>query len=325
MKLSIIIPVYNAEQYLRRCVESITNQVVSDDVEIILVNDGSTDNSEYICNEFAEKFCYVKTYSHSNHGVSYTRNRGLEYANGEYIWFVDADDYIEVGFLEYLLQMLRERPDIVSFSYVRESINGKKEHLKIESCTTEACLKDLFCLKVDAAVWQFVLRRGIVGNIRFDEGIFYSEDALFLVTLFLKNYDITTLNRVGYHYVINEFGAVNAKFSPKRLTTFSAIDQMEQAIMAQDASMLQFFNYYKAYFYYYLLLEIALNSRAMSNECFQIQRKWLRGHKKEFYKCTSNWKDYIKFKLLLGPCPRLLSILGRFKHGSAKRKKRCST
>ena len=106
-KLSFIIPVYNAELFLRDCVMSITQQEGISDCEIILINDGSTDNSLLICNELSSKFDNIKTISQINQGTSCARNTGLNAANGEFIWFVDADDKVEPDFLKYLLTLIK--------------------------------------------------------------------------------------------------------------------------------------------------------------------------------------------------------------------------
>ena len=118
-KLSFIIPVYNAELFVRDCVMSITQQEGISDCEIILINDGSTDNSLLICNELSSKFDNIKTISQINQGTSCARKTGLNAANGEFIWFVDADDKVEPDFLKYLLTLINKQPntDIFCFNH----------------------------------------------------------------------------------------------------------------------------------------------------------------------------------------------------------------
>lgn len=105
--LSVIVPVYNAEKYLRRCVESILNQTFSD-LELLLINDGSTDNSGAICDEYAEKDSRIQVFHKTNGGVSSTRNMGLVLAQGEWVTFVDADDWIETDTFEKVCKRLQE-------------------------------------------------------------------------------------------------------------------------------------------------------------------------------------------------------------------------
>ncbi len=107
--LSVIIPVYKVEKYVERCLDSIVSYL-ADNIEVVLVDDGSPDNSGKICDEYASKYENVKSLHKSNGGLSDARNFGLEHSTGEYVWFVDSDDYIEAGGLERIISDLRENP-----------------------------------------------------------------------------------------------------------------------------------------------------------------------------------------------------------------------
>ena len=104
-KISIIIPVYNVEKYLSRCLESVINQSYKN-IEIIIVNDGSTDNSFDICNKYKKKDKRVILIDQNNQGLSGARNTGLKHATGEYICFIDSDDYVEKDYVEYLYKLI---------------------------------------------------------------------------------------------------------------------------------------------------------------------------------------------------------------------------
>ena len=122
--ISIIVPVYNAEKYLNRCISSLLNQTYYN-LEIILVNDGSTDNSKKICENAAKNDSRIKLINSVNEGVSLARNKGLKEANGDYISFVDSDDYVEPDYVEKMLLTLKSKKvDIVYCSAVVENING---------------------------------------------------------------------------------------------------------------------------------------------------------------------------------------------------------
>ena len=110
--ISVIVPVYNVEKYLRACLESIVNQTYRD-LEIILVDDGSTDSSGIICGEYAEKDARVKVIHKENGGASSARNAGLNIAQGEYITFVDSDDTIELDMIDCLLSSVREADVVI--------------------------------------------------------------------------------------------------------------------------------------------------------------------------------------------------------------------
>ena len=122
-KISVIIPVYNTVKYLKKCLESIVNQGFKD-LEIIIINDGSTDNSEEIINKFKEKY-EIKYYSKDNTGVADTRNLGVKLAKGKYICFVDSDDYLELDLFSKLEEYIDKDIDIIK--YKMQTVNEKKE------------------------------------------------------------------------------------------------------------------------------------------------------------------------------------------------------
>ena len=119
MLLSIIVPIYNTEKYLEDCLQSILNQTFSD-YELILVNDGSTDSSPEICEQYAERDGRIRVIHKENGGVSSARNCGIEIAQGNYIWFVDSDDTIAYDALQVLNEYIREKPDLIVFNSPRQ-------------------------------------------------------------------------------------------------------------------------------------------------------------------------------------------------------------
>lgn len=121
LQLSIIIPVYNVEEYLRRCVDSILSQDY-DAYEIILVDDGSTDNGGVICDELAQQYSHISVIHKSNGGLSSARNAGLKAAKGQYIWFIDSDDYIAEQSLGAIMsQIVQNQAEVIFFSYIRSN------------------------------------------------------------------------------------------------------------------------------------------------------------------------------------------------------------
>ena len=103
-KISVIIPAYNAEKYLNQCLDSIVAQTIFEEIEVIVINDGSTDNTQKIAEDYKKKYSNFKVYSQENKGLSVTRARGIELAQGEYIGWVDADDFIKPNMYEKLLR-----------------------------------------------------------------------------------------------------------------------------------------------------------------------------------------------------------------------------
>lgn len=131
-KISIIVPIYNVEKYLRKCLHSLTSQTLKD-IEIILVNDGSTDSSRKIAVEFSNKYDNIKLYDKSNGGLSDARNYGLQYVTGEYVAFIDSDDYIETKMFERLYNLSDQgQKKIVEANFVWEFPNKKRWDIGIK-------------------------------------------------------------------------------------------------------------------------------------------------------------------------------------------------
>lgn len=212
IKLSIIVPVYNAGKFLEKCINSLLNQTVSD-LEVILVNDGSTDNSLEICNSFAVKDSRVKVFSQDNAGQSKARNVGLDSAQGEYITFVDSDDWVDPDFYEKLIDAsVRNDADIACGSilrvrkqYTKFRINYKKEEVfvKPQDKVDNARVPDM------CYVWNKVYRVSFLKqlNLRFVEGMFY-EDVDFVTRAIYFSNKIVTVPGTYYNYWTNSNSTV---------------------------------------------------------------------------------------------------------------------
>lgn len=185
-KYSVIIPVYNAEKTLRRCVDSLLNQNCSD-MELILVNDGSPDGSGAICEEYADRYPCVVYINKPNGGVSTARNAGLDAATGEYVLFVDSDDYVSDGYFRTLDALAEGRKDdLLMFSYT--VTDGKNEHPKVSKAFTSDCAEESvpkFCQMVymktiNHPVTKRYVRRIIEEHgLRFQENLYVGEDKTF--------------------------------------------------------------------------------------------------------------------------------------------------
>lgn len=182
--ISVIVPIYNVEKYLSKCIESIINQTYKD-LEIILVDDGSTDSSGKICDEFATKDNRIKVIHKNNGGVSSARNQGLDKANGDYIAFVDSDDYIEKDMYEKMINIINKYGvDIVSCNY--NHVNGKIEPFfsldkdEYIDNKTELIEKIFQYKNYDMILFNKLYKKYIWNNIRFPIGINLAEDLMML-------------------------------------------------------------------------------------------------------------------------------------------------
>lgn len=203
--ISIIVPVYNVEKYLSKCVESILTQTYTD-FELILVDDGSTDRSGKICDEYILKDSRIKVFHQQNKGVSAARNLGIENAQGEYITFIDSDDYITS---QYLSDLAKYDSDIVASGFDLWYANGHPtirktfEELKFYNIN-EGTLSDAIAIGEYKYLWHGpcckLYKRSAINNIRFDESLNYGEDHLFNLNILLSCTSITLVPKSNYIY-----------------------------------------------------------------------------------------------------------------------------
>lgn len=219
MKLSIIIPVYNAEAHIRQCLDSILAQKFKD-YELLLINDGSTDNSGNICNEYAEKDNRVKVYHQKNFGVSTARNKGLENSNGEWITFVDSDDYIGV---DYFVDIEKhENADWILLNIEREINNQLDLFLNFDNSYIPVnSFIDTYSLYPDfPSPWGRFFKSQIIkrNNIRFNNELKFGEDAVFNLNYLQFCKIIYTSNSSSYVYRDTEAGLSKLTFDMKNDT-----------------------------------------------------------------------------------------------------------
>lgn len=206
--LSIIIPVYNAERVLERCLDSIIAQTY-DNFECLLINDGSTDNSLFICEQFAEKDSRIKVYTQENKGVSSARNFGLKIAKGNWITFVDSDDYLSPIMYENLIKKSNKNSVdvlICAYKYVFGNIEKELVRSGVEKYINSH--KSINFLKgkswIGGGPWNKIFRKELLVNLFFDESISFGEDTLFIIAALLRARSIFVTSAAYYYYVQNE-------------------------------------------------------------------------------------------------------------------------
>ncbi len=208
--LSIIVPVYNVEKYLNRCIDSIRNQTYSN-WELLLIDDGSTDGSSTICDEYADIDGRIKVTHIANGGVSNARNIGLELATGEYIAFVDADDFCEKNmYADMMDNMLNYAVDMVycGYSVYEESDRSKREKkpASMGVKTSEETLNEYFGKikghRYSWAPWNKIFSRKLIGDMRFDTSIACGEDLVFSINTLLVAKNVFLNNNCYYNYCI---------------------------------------------------------------------------------------------------------------------------
>ena len=180
-KISVIIPVYNAEKHLRCCIDSILSQTFTD-FELLLIDDGSTDKSGEICDEYARKDKRVKASHKENGGVSSARNLGLDKARGEWICFCDSDDGLLPGAFEAICEN-EEKGNILLFGYTIERNKNKRENILLcsdkEVIGNEEYIKKILTYKINTSPWGRAFKSKYLNNIRFNTELKVGEDLLF--------------------------------------------------------------------------------------------------------------------------------------------------
>lgn len=200
--ISVIVPVYNAEKYLHRCVDSILAQTYSD-FELLLIDDGSKDSSGEICDEYAQKDTRVRVFHKENGGVSSARNLGLDNARGEWVTFVDSDDWIDSHFLEMFSAQI-SNVDII-FGGINAT-DGSTWKLHDGICNVKCFLEEYIETPIVRAPWGLLLKTDILKryNITFDPLIRYGEDVVFNLEYLQHCSQIKTIAYRGYYYFVGQ-------------------------------------------------------------------------------------------------------------------------
>lgn len=225
--VSIIVPIYNSEEYLSKCVDSLVAQTYKN-IQIVLINDGSPDNSEKICEEYANCDSRVTYIKKDNGGVSDARNYGLKYSKGEIIAFVDPDDWIELETIEVLVKtMLKDGSDIVSYGVKYVDENGdliRTVAVKENEClsTYEAMREFLKYNKIKQQVWDKIYRKEIIGNIEFEKGRSI-EDVFWVHQVLGEAKKISVNKTLLYNYMQRSDSVMGMGYSKKWIDILDAL------------------------------------------------------------------------------------------------------
>ncbi len=216
-ELSVIIPVFNGEKYLCQCIDSIVSSEAFSRLQVVLIDDGSTDGSYDICLRYGEKFGNIDFVSIENSGVSAARNKGIETAKGEYITFCDADDYYINDIINKASSLLRDRSsDLLFYNYIYD--NGKSREkctFPFESDKAITDINEVARLMLTTAsfnsVWNKIFKKEIIieNGLGFYNGQKYGEDRDFVLKYLTLCSDVRYLDEDGYFYRYVESGAVN--------------------------------------------------------------------------------------------------------------------
>ncbi len=218
MKVSVIVPVYKVERYLPKCLDSLVSQTI-DDYEVILINDGSPDNSQEIIDAYKAKYPdIIRSVIVENGGQGRARNFGIDMAQGEYIGFVDSDDWVDVAMFERLYAAAAaENADIVLCDCVAVSVDGTREYMDTSACVDS--------LRVSGSVWNKLFRREFIGDVRFPSGLWY-EDFDFTIKLILASSKNVSVPEGLYFYRVSPGSTMRNNNARKNLDIITVAEDV---------------------------------------------------------------------------------------------------
>lgn len=219
-QISVIVPVYNAEKYLKRAMDSLIAQTVFTDLEVIAVDDGSTDQSGAILDSFSVRYPNVLVYHIANGGVSNARNFGMEQASGEHIGFLDADDWVDPDFFENMLSRIKDgKADIAVCGFSMEADAGtvvtNNVPVTADVYSGAEAVKAFLLGEIDVHAVTKLYRADLVRDVRFDSALHYGEDRLFALDALLRAERVVSVDGCCYHYYLNTQSAMHQELSER--------------------------------------------------------------------------------------------------------------
>lgn len=309
-KVSIIVPIYKVEKYLDKCMQSLINQTLKD-IEIIMVDDGSPDRCPQMCDEYAKQDNRVKVIHQKNVGLGYARNSGLDVAFGEYVAFVDSDDFVDTMMFEIMYSRAKkENSDIVycnHFIYLSNLNQVKEPQKPLVTDTTfrgdeiiDEVLKNMIASspqersdrKYYMSVWRGIFKRKIVEGLRFvSEREYLSEDIFFQAEVLQKASVVTIINERLYYYRENEVSLTHKYRKDRILKSIALYEHLnDRLVIAASRNKMEWRERLMKLLYGYFRFSMYSNikSSSMSN---------IRDLKQDFFLCNNYLKDISFYKV----------------------------
>lgn len=245
-KISVVIPIYNVENFVEKCIKSVLNQTYNN-LEIILVDDGSTDGSGKICDYFLEKDERVRVIHKKNAGVSAARNDGINISTGKYICFVDGDDFVQEDYVEYLFKLIKINDSDISLStewFTNYDLN-QTDNKDIKSYTGERATEAILCYEIPIGVNNKMFLRSFLGkNIRFSEDLCIGEGFNFNTSAFQRTNKIVVGNRRCYFYRKDNENSVTTKFNKKKWEIgLYALEKIKKDLIIKNDTIIKAWNF----------------------------------------------------------------------------------
>lgn len=279
--ISVIVPVYNVEKYLRKCVDSIINQTYNN-IEILLIDDGSTDGSGAICDEYSQRYDIVTAYHKQNGGLSSARNYGIERAKGEFIGLVDSDDYIHEEMYDRLYTLLVENDADLSECKLADVYNGKvrssNKKIEVLIVNSETAIDYAFKAEIaSVAAVDKLYRRSLFDNVRYPEGKTI-EDGYVIVDILSACSKIVISTEQLYYYVHRKGSITTNAFSKKNLDAIITYEKNYNIIKNKYPAIVDTAKMRLCWAYFYVLDKIIYDKTAENRDIKKDVIKYLRAN-----------------------------------------------
>lgn len=278
--ISVIVPVYNSEKYLHRCIDSILAQTYTD-FELLLIDDGSTDSSGAICDEYAQKDKRVRVFHKENGGVSPARNMGLENAIGEWVTFVDSDDYTDSQWLKNYIDLICiNQVDLVcqGFKTDKPLFKGLKTNsygINFKGNVVD-CIETLFRNNILGFCWNKLFLNQIIEthNIRYNEKISLREDEIFVMQYLLYTKSCICTNKIGYFYSVPEWNLKYKLSTEEEETAYKTLFTItENLFQKRKSEVYQYYLHHMTDFFVLQCIENKAEKYKYINEIQKIIKK----------------------------------------------------
>jgi glycosyltransferase involved in cell wall biosynthesis len=316
--ISVIVPIYKVEKYIDKCLESIVEQTYRK-LQIILVDDGSPDNCPQLCDIWAKKDDRIQVVHKKNGGLASARNAGLDVATGEYISFIDSDDYIEKNMFEIMVNEFKDSDvGAVGCGILEVYSNGKRNELAIQYGNIEPmeAIKSLLLNngKVHSFAWNKLYRADIIGNLRFVEELRYGEDTPFVYHVLKRCKKYYQVDKVLYHYVRRDDSLIGNCFRHDKMLSLKASELIKEDCYADLPNLKEFAdcNIINVIFYLFRSIFLSDNWQKLFMDDFIRLHKILRNANLKIILKYYSKKRYIQL-LLCKKMPLFFALILRLK------------
>jgi glycosyltransferase EpsJ len=299
--VSIIVPVYNAEGNIKRCIESILQQSYKN-IQLILINDGSTDKSLDICNYFKSIDNRIIVINKQNEGVSATRNSGINLAEGDYIGFVDSDDYIEKEMYETMLNQIRKNNSqaCVLMEYTINSFAKHRSHYNNNVIDGKDAVSYLFSLSFPTSCWAYLYKKDIVKNNYLNEEVHFFEDFEFNFRALQSSHRISLCYERLYNYITNEESINSQKINDKRITSLNIYNDIIEDMKDKDnRQLIKQASFFRVAFLIGIILSLSRSNKEAEQKYYSIVHENAKGMIKDI---LFSFYVPLKYKIVILMC-----------------------